>query len=267
MTMRSNKLRQLLDAGQPTIGTHVLTPSPNVVEMLGHTGLFDYVEFSAEYASFDLHDLDNFCRAAELYGLSTLIKVDQDGQRFLAQRAVGSGFQGVLFADTRTVAEAQACVRAVRPETPGSDGWHGVGVRRITYGASAGSPEYVQALKDVVIALMIEKGSAVEHLEEIMAVPGMDMVNFGPSDYSMSVGRAAPYSQVRQDAHVRAVERKMIESALKHGVTPRAEIESPDEARYYLDLGVRHFCLGVDLFILKSWWQNNGEILRKMVGA
>jgi len=267
MAMRNNTLRRLLDAGQPTIGTHVMTPSPNVVEMIGHTGLFDYVEFTAEYASFDLHDLDNFCRAAELYGLGTLIKIDQDGQRFMAQRAVGCGFQGVLFVDTRAVADAQACVRAVRPETPGSDGLHGVGARRITYGGAAGSAEYIQALKDVVVALMIEKGPAVEHLDEIMAVPGVDMVNFGPSDYSMSIGRAAPYSQVRQDPRILAVERKMIESALQHGVAPRAEIEHPDEARAYLDLGVRHFCLGTDLFILKNWWQQSGEALRKMVGA
>jgi len=65
--MRPNKLRQLLNAGQPTIGTRVHSTWPSIVELIGHTGLFDYVEFLAEYAPFDLYALDNFCRAVELF--------------------------------------------------------------------------------------------------------------------------------------------------------------------------------------------------------
>ena len=82
--MRRNKLRELLEAGKPTIGTHVHSTWPNVVEVIGHTDIFDYVEFTAEYAPFDLYALENFCRAAELHGLSTMIKVDQEPRTFLA---------------------------------------------------------------------------------------------------------------------------------------------------------------------------------------
>ena len=263
--MRKNRLRELMKADRPIIGTHVLTTSLPVLEMLGHTGLFDYVEFSAEYAPFDLHELDNFCRTVELFDMAAMIKLDQANQQFNAQRAIGSGFQAILFADTRSVEEARNCVRAVRPETAGSDGLYGVGVRRFSYGAAAGSAEYVAALNEVIIALMIEKKGAVDHLEEILAVDGVDMVNFGPSDYSMSVGRPGPYQQVRKDPRILAVERRMIETALKMGVMPRAEIESPDEAKYYLDLGVRHFGMGMDLFLLHDWWRTNGEALRKAI--
>jgi 4-hydroxy-2-oxoheptanedioate aldolase len=49
------------------------------------------------------------------------------------------------------------------------------------------------------------------------------------------------------------------------GVQPRAEINSPDEARYYLDLGVRHFCIGTDISILFQWLKTNGEGLRKAI--
>ena len=47
-----------------------------------------------------------------------MIKVDQQPRKFLAQRAIGAGFQSVLFADCRTAADVEECVRAVRPETP-----------------------------------------------------------------------------------------------------------------------------------------------------
>ena len=57
--MRSNMLRQKLTDGEPTVSTHVHTIWPNVVEAIGHTGRYDYVEFVAEYGPFDLFSLDN----------------------------------------------------------------------------------------------------------------------------------------------------------------------------------------------------------------
>jgi len=264
--LKPNKLREMLKAGKPTIGTHVHTTWPSVVEILGHTGMFDYVEFVAEYGPFDLYALDNFCRAVELFDMSAMIKIDQAPQRFYAQRAIGSGFQSVLFVDCRSADEARECVRAVRAETPGSDGLHGVGVRRFAYMSSAGTAEYVKALDDVVIALMIEKKGAVDQLEEILSIEGIDMIQWGPADYSMSIGRPGAY-QLRGDPEIRAVERRVIETALKMGVPPRAEINSPDEANYYLDLGVRHFCIGTDVFILHNWWKKNGEALRTVIAG
>ena len=47
--MRPNKLREKLNAGEPTLGTHIHTTWPSIVEALGHTGEYDYVEFVAEY--------------------------------------------------------------------------------------------------------------------------------------------------------------------------------------------------------------------------
>jgi len=259
--MRPNKIRALLEAGKPTIGTHIHSTWPSIIEIVGHSGMFDYIEFVAEYAPFDLYALDNVCRAAELHDLSTMIKVDQEPRNFLAQRGIGCGFQSVLFADCRSVEDAQECVRAVRPETPDAGGVHGVGLRRSTYMLYGGTPEYVQALNDVVVVLMIEKQGAVDHLEEILSIGGIDMIQWGPADYSMSIGRPGNWHH----PDIKAIERRVIDTALKMGIPPRAEISSPDEARYYLDLGVEHFCIGTDIMILYHWFKENGEELRKVM--
>ena len=111
--MRRNKLRELLKAGKPTLGTHLHSTWPSVVEAVGHSGMFDYVEFVAEYAPFELYALDDFCRAAELHDLSSMIKVDQEPRGFLASRAIGSGFHSILFADCRSAADVEECVRIV----------------------------------------------------------------------------------------------------------------------------------------------------------
>lgn len=190
-----------------------------------------------------------------------MIKVEQEPRSWIAQRAIGSGFQSVLFSDSRSPDDARECVAIVRPETPQDGGTYGVATRRWTYMGYGGSPEYVQALRDVVVVLMIEKKGAVERLDEVLAVPGIDMIQWGPADYSMSVGRAGQGGSVE----IKAIEKRVIAACLAAGVPPRAEIGSPDGAKYYLDLGVRHFCMATDINILHTWWQTHGDALRRAV--
>ena len=63
----------------------------------------------------------------------------------------------------------------------------------------------------------------------------------------------------------RRLEKKVIATALKHGIAPRAEIESPDQAKYYMDLGVKHFCISTDVMLLYRSWREKGEALRKVI--
>jgi 4-hydroxy-2-oxoheptanedioate aldolase len=189
-----------------------------------------------------------------------MIKLDQAAQEFFAQRAVGAGFQSVLFVDTRSVEDAQVCIRTVRPDLPGEGGTYGAAARRNWYG-TRNREEYVQAIRDVVIVLMIEKKGAVDQLEQILSLGEVDMIQWGGSDYSMSIGSP----DAAQSTEVKKVERQVIETCIKMGVPPRAEIGSPDDAAYYLDLGVRHFSLGTELFVIQEWMKTNGDLLRKQM--
>ena len=262
--MRENRLRELLKAGEPSLGTHNHSSWPSIVELVGQSGAFDYVEFVAEYVPFDLYALENFGRAVDLFDhMSAMMKVEQEPRVYLAERAIGSGIQNILFADIRTPEEVSACVRAVRADTPETGGVHGVTMRRnVKFGAEAASPAFVQAMEDAVVAVMIEKASAVENLEELLSVKGVDMVQFGPADYSMSIGLAGQSGHPR----VREAEKYVIETAMKMGIPPRAEIGHPDQAKRYLDMGVRHFCMGTDVSILRSWLSSEGKAMREVLG-
>lgn len=256
--MRPNKLRQLLNEDKPSLCVRLNSLWPDLVELVGALGIYDYVEFAAEYAAFDMLGMDNFCRTAELYGLGTMIKLDQDPRLFLAQRAIGSGFQSVLFVDCRTVAEVEQCVRICRPDTPEDGGLYGAAGRRWGY-QSAGHAEYSQALRDIVVAIMAEKKVLVDDLESVLDIPGVDMVQWGPSDYTMSSGLK------RGDPAVKEAERFVIEASLKKGVAPRIELESLDDVEYYLNLGVKHFRIGNDVSVLRRYWQEQGTRLRDML--
>jgi len=154
--LRKNKLRELLEKGEPTIGTHIHTVWPGITELIGHTGMIDYVEFTSTYAPYDLHDLDNLARAAELVNMSSMIKIDQEPRTYLAERALAAGIQSILFADIRSVEDAEEAVRAVRCEPKGING---LGMyRTVGYVFCKGSiADLVKWCDDAVVALMIEK--------------------------------------------------------------------------------------------------------------
>jgi 4-hydroxy-2-oxoheptanedioate aldolase len=255
--MRPNNVRELIKRGKPTFGTHIISPWPGMMEVVGLTKAVDYVEFSAEYAPFDLHDLDNLARASEVAGVSSMMKIDQEPRIFLSERALGSGIQNILFADVRSAADAELCVRAVKMDTPTEGGLHGCHMRRsIGYVVEGGTKDYVRAMNEAVIALMIEKKSAVDDLENVMAVKGVDMVQFGPCDYAISVGLPGEYSHEK----VKSAELKVIRTALKMGIRPRVELGwgfSKKDVQKYADLGVKDFCIGADVQTVYEWVREN----------
>ena len=261
--MRRNRLKEKLKEGVPTLGTRLLSVWPGMVELVGHTGIFDYVELLGEYSPWNLHDLENFARAVELFDMSSMIKVDQNNRAFIAQRALGSGIQNILFTDIRTVEDAQECVRIVRAETPQTKGLNGAANRRnVGYYIEAGSAEYIKAMDKAVVALMIEKKEAVDNLDEILSVEGIDMVQFGPGDYSLSIG----YPGQRSHPKVKEAELKTIKTAIKKGIRPRVEIGSIDykmeELQKYIELGVKDFNLPSEGKIVYEWLKRHGENIK-----
>ncbi|MFX0121962.1 MAG: HpcH/HpaI aldolase/citrate lyase family protein [Candidatus Hodarchaeota archaeon] len=257
--LRRNRLREMIRKDQPTIGTRMISSWPGVMEVIGHSGTINYVEFVSEYGPYDLYSLDELARASELFDMSTMIKIDAEPRTFIAQRAIGSGIQNVLFADIRNAKDAEEAVRAVRAEPKG---WNGCSMRRVSgYLLECGTPRFVQYCEEAIVALMIEKKNAIEKLEEILSVKGIDMVQFGPCDYSMSIGLPGQTTHHK----VKEAEIKMIKAAQKYNIRPRAEINSIDQAQKYIDLGVRDFNLSTDLVIIYQWLKKNGEGLREIL--
>ena len=145
-----------------------------------------------------------------------MIKLDQEPRTWLAQRAIGAGFQSVLFADIRTADDARDCVRAVRPDTPQAAASTAPPTGGTAYWGQAGTADYIGALKEIVVVADDREAPAVEQLDEILAVPGIDMIQWGPADYAMSIGRPGGW----YDPDVREVERDVLASASRPASSP-----------------------------------------------
>ncbi len=255
-----NKLRALFEAGKPTTSTRIWSTWPFYTETIGSTGNFDYVEFVGEYAPFTQLDLENICRAAELHDMASMMKVDFQNRHYVAQKAIAAGFQGILYADHHTPDEVRESIQMISADSPDQHGRYGFPNRRyIKTSPYMNQLEHPQRLKKIVKAFMIEKQIAVDNIEEICSIEGVDMIQFGPSDYCMSIGK----DRALWVKEWKAVERKCIETALKHGVRPRCEIMKPEDMQYYIDLGVRDFSMGDEYKKLRELWIDDGKKLRE----
>lgn len=251
-----------MDKEKPTIGTHVIGTWPLVVEELGATGKYDYVEFSSLYAPWEwLGRLEDMVRAAELVGLSTMVKIDQTPKAYLIQRTLAAGVDSILVTDCHNAAEVEEAVKAVKPEP---DGIGDLRLSRRFSLASRGQPdfrkaigEYVRSLDEVVICVMIEKKSAVDNLEEILSVEGVDMIQWGPGDFSLT--RRKGYDVPFRDEESWETEVKVMKTASKTGIRPRVECRVEDMQKY-INLGARDFCIGTDKAYNEKWAEEGSEI-------
>lgn len=258
-----NTLRQKLVAGDPTVGTRYLSCDPDIPEIIGDAGLFDYAEYAAEYSTFDMQLLYHMARAGQCAGLPLMIKLDQENQGFWAQAALGAGFKAVLFTDIRSAGDVAECHRVIRADTPATGGQLGVKVRRSLM--SGYDPEtYAADLASIVFAIMIEKDVAVEHLDEVLDAArqkGVDMTQWGPADFGLSRGQPG----LMRTPEIRPFEELVIRKSIEYGVPPRIEIAEVEQAKRYVDLGVRHFSIGSDRYIYRSALGRIGEGMRKLV--
>ena len=243
-----------------------MTTWPTMWEIVGRTGHFDYIEFDSQSGAYDLHDQDNICRAAELTKTGSMLKVDGAAKGWLATRAIAAGFEAILFADVNTAEEAKQCVEAVRIAPEGS---HGAAITRGTY---ADVDDWVRRSDDVVIAIMIERKTLMDNLEKVLRIDGLDMINFGPLDYGLSMrtpGKALRHTLKESELKekIETDRDKINRKAIEAGIRPRVEADSLVGIQYFLERGIQDFCIGSDVNSIQEWCKENGKKIRDALGA
>ena len=237
---------------------------PTLWEAVGSTNQFDYVEFDSQDGAWDLYDLDNMCRAAELTKTGTMIKIDRSPKDWIAKRAIAAGFEAILFADIMTAREARECVQAVRLPPDGVNSF--LGTRGIPIDDHAKIDDYAKHIDDIVIAIMVEKSTLVDELEEVLAIDGIDMIQFGSVDYGLSLRTPKkPFRLADLNDKIQADFDRVNEMAISAGIRPRVETGDAESCQYFLDRGIRDFCIGWDVDTVRRWCLMHGKKLREML--
>ncbi len=231
-----NRLKQALRAEQPVFGLFCSTPVPIVVEMIGCAG-FDFVIIDTEHALVNPETLENMVRAADVVGLTALVRVP-DASSGAILRALDAGAGGVVVPRVRSLDDAQRAVTASRYYP---DGERGLNAGRTAEFGKIDLNGYVQmANREILVVLMIEDRQGVEALPEILSVPGIDLILEGAADLSQSLG--IPW-QTRHPL-VREALQRIQTTARQHDVPFCAIPRVLEDVGHWLQQGVRAFVLG-----------------------
>jgi len=222
--LRVNRVKQKITLGEVAVGVMGPGMSPDLVDVLGPLG-FDAVWLEGEHGPVDFGDIADLTRAADLWGMTSIVRVNENRYGPI-YRTLDLGAQGVCVPHVNTREEAQAVADAAKFLPLGK---RGIATSRQGYGVS----NFLEAANDQSLAMiLIEDIVAVENLDEILEVEGVDLFYVAPGDLGQSLG-------YMDRSHPEVLD--TVDRALKTIVAsgrPAGTLVTTESIARYIDLGV-----------------------------
>ena len=230
-------LKARIAAGEPLLGTFLKTPHPHIVEVLASSGL-DLLCIDAEHAPFDRRDIDACVMAARSGGLPVLVRTPTSAADHILN-ALDCGADGVLVPHVRTAAEARA-IAASAHYGVGGRGYAGSS-RAAGYG-TVSMPDHKasSATKTIVIA-QIEDAEALDEIDAIAGVEGIDALFVGRIDLTVSLGCESP-----DDPKVIAAVEQIVAACVVAKRPVGMFVSRPADVAMWREKGATLFLLGSD---------------------
>lgn len=199
--VRANRIREACEAKRMAVGFHLNFGAPALIEQVG-TLAFDFVYLDAEHGRFDLHDIENCCRAAELRDLTVGARVPHNDAHLISQY-LNAGVQLIVVPHVNSGAEAAAAVDACfmepighRPSGPSRSNSYFSGAEDL-------APVIAELNANVMLAVQIESAEAIANLDEILSVAGIAFFIVGKADLAQSLG----YARLKGRSHHPEIDR------------------------------------------------------------
>ena len=221
--MKDNRVRQLVKAGKPAIGCFLGLGSPNVAELMARAGM-DWLVIETEHNGLDSAEIQHMLMAMNGSDTVPIVRVPNRDQVYI-QRALDMGAMGILVPGVRTADEARAIVSYTRFPPDGVRSWGPLRASDYTLD----NDDYLERAGDnILVSLILETRDAVENLEEICEVPGIDVLTIGPWDLSLELGldpRQLPLQEIED------ISRKALEIGRPRGVEIGVSAGTPEGLR------------------------------------
>jgi 4-hydroxy-2-oxoheptanedioate aldolase len=236
----SHTLRTRLRTAKPLIASFVETPHRAVAQVLGAIG-YDVLIPDGEHAAFSARDIEDVIVGGDLAGVPSLVRVPSNTPSTIGH-ALDSGAAGVLVPLVNT---AEAAHTAAQLSRYPPEGRRGAGPGRATLYGLQRERAIENAREETVVAIQIETQTAVDNLDEILAVEGVDLVFVGPNDLSHSLGRPP-------EAELRAVIDEVLRKAQAAGRMTGILAPTPELCARYDEAGCALLVTGTDLGALAA---------------
>jgi 2-keto-3-deoxy-L-rhamnonate aldolase RhmA len=244
----SNPVKKALHEGKVVVGGCVLAMrNPAIARIFASAG-FEFIYIEMEHGSFSMESVADIMVAARgahivpLVGPSTI-------EAYMISRALDAGAMGVIVPHVETREEVELTVQATKYPPLGERGLATRG-GHLDYRKGYTAQDIIQKInQETLIVLKVESGQAIDRLEELIAVPGVDAAFVGPGDLSMSLGYPG------QASHPTVVEyiEKVIEVCKgQEGVFPGLHVGSIASAKAWIDKGMKLLAYSTEVGILED---------------
>lgn len=241
-----NTMKAKLAAGKLCVGTMLVEiRQPAIMTMLANGG-FDFVLVDNEHGPFSVETVAELCRAARAEGVTPVVRVPELTYAHVAQSLDG-GAQGIMLPRVVERSQVEECVRWMK-YTP--EGRRGAVLARGHTSFKAGPLlETLAALnRESMLVVQVETREAVERLDEILSVPGVDAALVGPTDLSVALGVGG---QMEHPSLVAAIE-ATIAACARHRVVPAIHTNDTAMTAAWARKGMRMVSINSEVGLLTA---------------
>jgi len=237
---RPSRVVSKLKQGLPTLGIALHLDDPNLYEMASLMG-FEAIWLDLEHHYHSLESAANLIRAARVGGCDVVARPAK-GEFMRMSRMLEAGASGIMYPRCDSAAEAAEVVKWVKFAPLGKRGFDGSGPD-VPFLLTPMKDYLQQANQNTFIIIQIEEPHALDDVDAILAVPGVDMVMLGPADFSVLTGIPGEFG----DETIRSAIERIALAAKRAGKNWAATCGTLEQARQYIEMGARLVFHGCDL--------------------
>jgi 2-keto-3-deoxy-L-rhamnonate aldolase RhmA len=228
-----NRIKKALRAGQSVVGLMLIEiRQPGVMQLLANAG-FDFVLIDNEHGAFNIETIADLSRTAKYVGLTPLVRVPDMTYPHIAQ-SLDAGAQGVVIPRITDPEQVREAVQITRYPP---QGMRGSALTRGYTNFKAGDVNEVMATvnEETLLIIQIETRQALESVDEIVSIPGVDGAFIGPNDLSIALGLPGQIDSPEVQAAIEAT----IAACQQHNVIPAIHMNDLNLAVQWAKKGMR----------------------------
>ena len=254
----ANRVRLFRDKLQkgPVLGPFSKTRDPGFIEIMGHAG-FDFVILDLEHGPNSVETAENLIRAAQIGDILPVVRV-KEGYLPIIGEVLDIGSGAIQVPQVTTAEDAREIVETAKFHPQGMRGVCRF-VRAAGY-SSKNQQVYFREANEILVILQLEGKEALEDLNAIIGVEGVDIIFIGPYDLSQSLGVPG---QVQHPTVVKKIQ-EIAAVCRERGMAVGTFVEDSDSAKRWASLGVHYLCYSVDVGI---FFQGCREIVRSFTSV
>ena len=237
-----------LRSGEPVIAQFIRIAEPTIAEIMALSGV-DFVLVDDEHYPFTDRDIINIVRVVHARGGKVIVR-PHDKSKAAIGRIMDMGADGIMAAQVQSAEEARKIVSYVKYSPMGVRGFCPISAGAAFGFGSTPDMYTVKANKESVVGIMIETKAAVEDLDAILSVPGIDYITVGPSDLSASYGIPGQYD----NPELKAVMENVFAKVKKAGIPLMGFAYDNQAGEKCLDDGKNVLLTGSDVQYMVWGW-------------